>query len=66
MEKKEYQPKTVRADAFRHCLGKGAPRILGGRLSLDDSGDRLAQEILEISANGGIAGQVATPDRRYR
>jgi len=52
---KKNQPKAVRADPIlpiHHCLGKGASRFVGGRLSLDDSGDRWAQEILEISAKG--------------
>jgi len=57
MEKTK-QPEAVRADRKsqnHHELGKEAPRFVVGiysRLSLDDSGDRWAQEILEISEKG--------------
>jgi len=39
------QPKVVLAEPIlpiHHCLGKWAPRLVGGLLSLDDAGDRWA------------------------
>jgi len=39
-KRKTNRPKAVPILPIHLCLGNGAPPLVGGRLSLDDSGDR--------------------------